>query len=203
MGLRNKQFARGSAGWLLIKSCKYKVSVDVCSLADPMQSRRCTFDPHGLTGAHDVYCSVPARKTISYGSFPGWRPRKLGEAFRKKRHLSLGTVYRRRSFGGILRKDSSNAFVSRRAFLQGQIVFLFIYFFFFCYLLQTVSGRNNRRWDCKATNIRDLLHLVHWHDARGQYTHTYLACFTSCVTKRSGPSRNLARRRRCVPREAH
>jgi len=77
MGLRNKQFARGSAGWLLIKSCKYKVSVDVCSLADPMQSRRCTFDPHGLTGAHDVYCSVPARKTISYGSFPSWQSRNF------------------------------------------------------------------------------------------------------------------------------
>lgn len=63
--LRNKQFARSSAGWLLIKSCKYKVSVDVCSLADPIQSRCCTFDLCGLTDAHDVYCSVPARKTIS------------------------------------------------------------------------------------------------------------------------------------------
>jgi len=99
MGLRNKQFARGSAGWLLIKSCKYKVSADVCSFADPMQSRRCTFDPHGLTGAHDVYCSVPARKTISYGSFPGWRSGKLDEVFRKKWHTtSLGTVYLSRTF---------------------------------------------------------------------------------------------------------
>lgn len=38
--------------------------------------------------------------------------------------------------------------------------------------------------------------------ARGRYTHTCLACFTSCVTKRSRPNRNLARRGRSVPCDA-
>lgn len=43
MGLRNKQFALGSTSWLLIKSCKYKVSVDVCSLPDRCNHRRPQF----------------------------------------------------------------------------------------------------------------------------------------------------------------
>lgn len=43
MGLRNKQFTLGSTSWLLIKSCKYKVSVDVCSLPDRWRGRRPPF----------------------------------------------------------------------------------------------------------------------------------------------------------------
>lgn len=156
-----------------------------------MQSRRCTFDPHGLTGAHDVYCSVPARKTISRTNrFLADGRGNSVRHFAKSGILPLSEP----CISGLLmasEKTISAAFVSRAP--SGT------HDFFSFYLFRRGAGVIID----SETAAFEIYCISSTDTARATDTHTYLACFMSCVTKRSYPSRNLARHGRNVPCTAH